>query len=205
MAAQQRESSPDRLSTLPTGTGGNKLVILLLVGGVAVLGIAALLLWKLGGSDEKPPAPPVVEEQFEAPTPLVTEPPRPILDRAPDAGSLVVVPDEDDGKKTPRGGGERLGTIDTAAVNTYVKAHFAEVRTCYERRLKMNPGLEGDLDLNISISSAGKVTGIGVNSDTVRDPEMLECVRRTIRGWSFPKPTGGRAVVAKNFKFKKKV
>jgi len=204
MAAQpQRDSSPDRLSSLPTRGGGNKVVAILLLGGLAVLGIAAYLLLRDKGSEPEPEPGPAAQQVFEAPKPMINEVPRPILDRAPDAGTLVVVPDEQE-KKPRGGGGERLGTIDAAAVNAYVKEHFSEVRACYERRLKMNPLLEGDLDLNISIASTGKVTGIGVNNDTVRDADMLDCVRRTIRGWSFPKPTGGRAVVAKNFKFKKK-
>ena len=86
-----------------------------------------------------------------------------------------------------------------------VHVRFGQVRACYERRLKVDSTLEGTLDLNISIASSGKVTAVTVNRNTVRDAEMLSCVRRTIRGWDFPKPEWGRVVIAKTFRFKKKM
>ena len=190
----------------PARSGGNKTVLVLLVGGVLILGIAVFVYMSRKTDAPPVPAEPIREQIYAAPKPLVVEPSRPIVDRAPDAGAEVLLADENVQKKTPKGGyQEKLGTIDTAAVNSFVNARFGQVRACYERRLKLNPLLQGDLDLNISIASSGKVTGIAVTADTVRDGEMLECVRRTIRGWTFPKPDGGRAIVAKNFKFKKKV
>jgi hypothetical protein len=204
-SAQEPNKRPDTQSLPPKRSGGNKTVLLLLVGGVLILGIAAYVYVSRQPDAEPGPAEPVVEPTYNVPRPLVVEPSRPIVDRAPDAGAAVLLAGEEAPKKAPKGGyQEKLGTIDPAAVNGFVNAHFEQVRNCYERRLKINPLLEGSLDLNISIASTGKVTGIGVNSDTVRDGEMLECVRRTIRGWTFPKPEGGRAVVAKSFKFKKK-
>jgi hypothetical protein len=203
--AQQPNTRPDSPSQQPPSrSGGNKTILVFLVGGVLILGIAAYVY--VNRKEEKQaPSAPVVEPTYNAPRPLVVEPSRPIVDRAPDAGAAVLLAEEAETKKPPKGGyQEKLGTIDAAAVNSLVNARFEQVRACYERRLKMNPLLQGDVDLNISIASTGKVTGIAVTADTVRDGEMLECVRRTIRGWTFPKPVGGRAVVAKNFKFKKK-
>ena len=34
--------------------------------------------------------------------------------------------------------------------------------------------------------------------------EMLACVKTTIRAWEFPKPEGGKVIIAKTFNFKKK-
>jgi hypothetical protein len=202
-SANRPEKISDHRQSLPPGrSSGNKIVSLLLVGGVLILGIAAVVYFVRKPAPAPPPAP-VLEPAYAAPKPLVIQPSQPIVDRAPDAGAAVLVAGEEP-KKPKAPAQERLGTIDAAAVNSFVNARFEQVRTCYERRLKMNPLLAGDLDLNISIASTGKVTGISVTSDSVGDAQMLECVRRTIRGWTFPKPVGGRAVVAKNFKFKKK-
>ena len=202
--ATKPDARPDSPSLPPNRSGGNKTVLVLLFGGVLILGIAAYV-YVNRKPEPQPASAKTVEPVYNAPRPLVVEPSRPIVDRAPDAGAGVLLAGEDEPHKAPKGGyQEKLGTVDVAAVNSYMNARFDQVRACYERRLKMNPLLEGDLDLNISIASTGKVTGIAVTSDTVRDGEMLDCVRRTIRGWPFPKPVGGRAVVAKNFKFKKK-
>ncbi len=97
---------------------------------------------------------------------------------------------------------EPMGTIDPRKVNRFIDSRFGQVKACYERRLKNNPTLQGRLDLDISISSKGKVTDVYVNSDTVRDSRMHRCVNKTIRGWQFPKPKGGRVTVGKTFKSK---
>ena len=68
----------------------------------------------------------------------------------------------------------------------------------------MNTLLEGKVDVNININERGRVNWITVNRDTVKDGEMLDCVKKTVRSWQFPEPEGGSVVVAKTFTFKKK-
>ena len=189
------------------GPGGNKTVLLLLVGGTVLMAAAGLVIYLRTGT----PAPPPPEPEPEAPVAVRTlvTPDRP--------QNLLVTPDtekstdtgadtaEDTEKKPRKRHGEGpMGTIDSKAVNSYINSHFSQVKACYERRLKVNSFLEGKLDLNIAISPSGKVAAVTVNSDSVRDAEMLSCVRTTIRSWEFPKPQGGRVVIAKTFNFKKK-
>jgi hypothetical protein len=203
VTSQKTHHEKNRSSAPPAHRGGNKTVLLLLVAGIAILAIAGLVLLTRKPDAPAPAAAPADDTIYAASQPLVTTPARPILQRPPDAGTAPQKLEPE--KKIAHGGGdEKLGTVDAAAVNKMIGERFGEVRACYERRLKMNPLLQGDLDLAISISTAGKVTGIGVNSDSIRDAEMLDCVRRAIRRWTFPKPEGGRAVIAKNFKFKPK-
>jgi len=203
---QKSRDDEDRLSVPPGNRGHTKMVLVLLIAGVAILVAAAVVYMNRKPSESEATEGPKVDETiYVAPKPLVTAPARPLAERSPDAGTAAQDSPAAPEKKSARGqAGEKLGTVDAAAVNKYIADHFGQVRACYERRLKMNPLLRGDLDLSISISSAGKATSIGVSSDTVRDREMLDCVKRTIRTWSFPKPEGGRAVIAKNFKFKPK-
>jgi hypothetical protein len=204
MTVDELHGEQNQPSLTPPPRGDNKGVVLLLIGGVAILAVAAFIYFGRRQEARAPaPAEPVTETTYAAPTPLVTAPSRPLTERISDAGTAEETVASQ--KKNQHGGAsERLGTIDTAAVNQFVNARFSQVRACYERRLKMNPFLEGDLDLSISIASSGKPTAIAVNADSIRDAQILDCVRRTIRGWTFPKPTGGRAVIAKNFKFKRK-
>jgi hypothetical protein len=187
-----------RFSEPPTTpSGSNKAVIILLIAGMLVLAAAGAVLYMRRSAP--PPKARPVPEALVAPAPLVIATPVKPLYRVADAG-----PAEKKPKKRRARRPERIGTIDTTAVNKFMNGRFEQVRNCYERRLKSNSFLEGKLDLNIEISLTGKVTNIGVNRDTVKDREMLKCVKQTIRKWPFPQPQGGPVVIAKTFNFKKK-
>jgi len=152
-----------------------------------------------------PPERPVVSTPSVSP--LVTLPPVQSPTPEPDASP---VEEEDPAEPGPEkrggggGGGGKQGTMDAAETNRFINANFSQVRVCYERRLKVNPLLEGSLDLKIRLTPKGSVGSVSVNSDTVRDGEMLECVLRTIRGWKFPAPEDGWVVFDKSFRFQKK-
>ena len=178
-------------------SGGSRGPLYIIVVGIVVLVAAGLVLYK-----KRSPAPnptveknTVIKEKATAPPLVIVEPSK---------------PSNGNGKNQHSGGPNReskrepLGTIDVAAVNTFINVRFGQLRACYERRLKVDSSLKGTLDLNISIASTGKVNWVSVNRNTVRDSKMLSCVRRTIRSWDFPKPQGGRVIVAKTFHFKKK-
>jgi LPXTG-motif cell wall-anchored protein len=196
-------------SLMPPGrTGGNKTIIFLIVGGLALSAAAGIFLFRESAN----PPPDVPTKSEDAPIPVKTLvaplPPPSNAQAAPEAEkdkdtSASTQPSViKESKKSEVEGGS--GTIDTKAVNAYFNSHFDQVRACYERRLKINSLLQGKLDLNIVVSTSGKVSSIGVNSDTVRDAEMLSCVKKTIRTWELPKPEGGRVVIGKTFSFKKK-
>lgn len=185
----------------PQGQGGNKLVVFLLIGGVVILIVAGFVLLRRGEPDKGPEPPPVVDTGIATPAPLVIEQPSRPLSPEPDAGSGDTETQE---KKSGRRRVDKIGTIDAKEVNSFINARFGQVKACYERRLKTNTFLEGKLDLNIGVSSQGKVTSVGVNNDTIRDAQMLSCVKQVIQDWDFPKPTGGRVTIAKTFSFKKK-
>jgi hypothetical protein len=196
----------ERETTPPPNPRGNKTVLILFGLGFAILAIGVVVLYFKRTPEASPPKRPVVEP-LAIPPPLVMLPPEKPESREPDAAPA---PEEDTaGSESARraGGsiyGGKQGTIDAAETNRFINARFSQVRSCYERRLKNNPLLEGNLDLKIRLTPKGKVGSIGVNSDTVRDGEMLDCVQRTIRGWQFPAPVDGWAVFDKSFRFQKK-
>ncbi len=191
------------------GSGGSKGIILLLAGGVIILIIAGVVFFmQRSAPAEHKEAPLVVEKPIKMPAPLViSDNLQPIEQKSRDAGATVAteVPQTPTVNR-PRGhASEQMGKIDARQIKVFINSRFSQVRACYERRLKLNPMLEGTLDLRIAISPTGKVTGIGVNRDTVGDSTMTSCVKSTIRKWKFPAPEGGRAVFDKPFKFKKKI
>ncbi len=187
--------------------GKNPFVVLLIAGGLALIAAAAVLFFR-GAPPPQSPSP-ESDDKPMAVKALVAPPPSPSeslgtadSEKEQETAATNTPPSKEDTKKTAA---ESFGgTIDAKAVSAYIDGHFDQVRACYERRLKINALLEGRLDLNIVISTSGKVAAIGVNSDTVRDAEMLSCVKKTIRTWELPKPEGGRVVIGKTFSFKKK-
>lgn len=196
--------------TQPPGPhqSSNKGVVLLLLGGMLILAAAATVWWVRNSEPEKAPEPPpevTVPAAEQAPL-VLSQPSRPIIEMKRDAGLVEEVSDDpgQPRKQSTSAVPEKMGEIDARLVNSFINSRFEQVRSCYEMRLKKNPMLEGALDLNIGISTKGRATTIGVNRDTVNDKEMLDCVKKRIRGWDFPKPEGGKVVIAKSFKFKKK-
>jgi outer membrane biosynthesis protein TonB len=196
--------------SIPPGTevGTKKVIVALLIGGTLILIAAGVVLYlRQSGQPTKQVEPTKQTEVAGAPAPLVAPVDRRLLSRHKDAGVNVAMEAKKANQpKTGRRSGAPgpLGTINTKEVERFMNARFGQVKACYERRLKNNPLLEGKLDLQIGISSRGRVTSINVAENTLRDSEMVGCIKRTIRNWKFPKPDGGRVVVAKTFNFKKK-
>jgi hypothetical protein len=196
----------------PNKRKSNKGIIVLLVGGVVILATALVIYYVRSKPEPEPePKEPKVEETVDVPAPLVMAQKQAPIEAEDDAGPEVPTadtePEQDEPK--PKGGSgagsEKMGKIDGKAVNRYINTRFGQVRTCYERRLKINPLLAGKVDLNIGINTKGKASAISVTKDTVRDPQMISCIKGVIRSWDFPKPEGGKVVIAKQFTFKKKI
>ena len=73
------------------------------------------------------------------------------------------------------------------AINSAARA---QVRACYERRLKDNNLLQGNMNVLLTISPGGNVRGVSV-SGSLNDSRVFSCVKKVARSWKFPKPDGG--------------
>ncbi|MDD9932939.1 MAG: AgmX/PglI C-terminal domain-containing protein, partial [Myxococcales bacterium] len=83
---------------------------------------------------------------------------------------------------------------DLPGVARLIAGKRGEVRTCYERRLKVNNILAGSLRLQIKVGTGGKVAATKV-SGSLRDNEVFSCVRKKVQSWSFPDPVGDKCAV----------
>jgi len=93
------------------------------------------------------------------------------------------------------------GNLDPNEVKRIINTHTMEVRSCYEKRLKTNNGLQGVIDVFIVIGTTGNVQKVDFTRDTVRDGEVRRCVARKVMSWKFPKPVGGRVGIQSPFRF----
>jgi len=96
---------------------------------------------------------------------------------------------------------ECSGDLPPKTIREIIADNRSQVRTCYERRLKVNNVLQGDRKLKVKVDSSGSVVATAVQG-TLRDNEVFSCVRGLAQRWNFPSPSGGDcAVVQVPFNF----
>jgi hypothetical protein len=170
-----------------------------------ILGAAAGA-WFLA-THSKPPAqpPPPKPAEVERVNPMA----QPDLEleqpKTPDAGTPK--PTEEPEKKVVRkaaAGGEWECSGDLPGAARVVLENSAQIRSCYERRLKMNNALQGDLRLKVKIGANGRVVASQVTG-SLHDSEVFSCVRNLSQTWTFGVPSGGNcAVISVPFQFSPK-
>jgi hypothetical protein len=147
-----------------------------------------------------PAAPPASAERVN---PLAQ--PDLILEEQKDAGQPEEVAQAEKPKHAPRvearGEWDCDGDLARSALQSVIDNNRAQVRNCYERRLKVNNVLQGDLKLKIKVGANGQIAAAAV-AGTLKDNEVFGCVRALAQKWTFPPPTGGGcAVVQVPFQF----
>jgi len=183
--------------------GGNLKYIL---GGLLLLCGAGVVVFLLRSPAAPPPeAPPKAAEPPQAAervNPMAQQ--ELILDEVKDAGQPPAAAEEKPKPAAPKEVRDEWacdGDLQRAALQTVINNNRAQVRNCYERRLKVNNVLAGDLKLKIKVGANGQVAAAAV-SGTLHDNEVFGCVRSLAQKWSFPPPEGGQcAVVQVPFQF----
>jgi hypothetical protein len=189
----------------PQGGGNLKYI----VGGLLLLGGAGVVVFMLRPAAPEPahveqaPAPPKAAERVN---PMAQ--PELILDEPADAGKPAE--EEVAAKEKPKGPAQPKearddwdcdGDLSRESLQAVIDKNRAQVRNCYEKRLKVNNVLQGDLKLKLKIGSNGQVAALAVNG-TLHDNEVFGCVRSVAQRWSFKPPTDGKcAVVQVPFQF----
>lgn len=172
----------------------------------AILGLLLLLgaggLYFLMQDDEEPP--PIAQQVLDAGTPqrsTTIEPEFEIPEEEPDTG----VPDTGPPEPTPmmsstmmRRVVECTGEVDRAALTRVISQQRPQVRSCYERRLKVNNILQGRVNVTLRIGRTGGVEAVRVGG-SLRDSEVFACVRRLAQQWNFPPVAGNCADVSVPF------
>lgn len=198
-------TSSDSIPPIP---GGNNNLKYGLMGVGLIIAAAAAWFGMQSCEGESQPQPPVVEADAGTEP---TEPSRALVDDEllipevePDAG-----PPPDAGQavryvtRYVGGGGNWTcsGSIPPQAAAARLAESQRQFRNCYERRLKVNHQLEGRVNMSLRVDRSGAVDAVQLGG-TMRDSEVLSCVRRIARNLRFPAPTGGScAVVAAPLNF----
>ena len=91
------------------------------------------------------------------------------------------------------------GSLDKEAIRGIIRRHINEVRFCYERELTRTPNMEGRVMVNFTIGPTGAVLASIVQSSTLGNPTVEQCIAGALRRWEFPRPQGGIVVVTYPF------
>lgn len=183
----------------PPSSGGNLKYMAI---GLAFL-VGAAVLWVVANDKKEPPP------QATAPVPEVQrvnpmEKPELELEEQPEPEQPAVEPTPTASKGGRKAGGEWDCSGDLPNAAMVINQNRPQIRSCYERRLKVNNVLQGDLKLRLKVGSGGKVVNTAV-AGSIKDPEVFACVRSLAQSWTFPVPTGGNcAVVQVPFQFSPK-
>ncbi len=190
------ESSPP-----PPSGGGAKYAIL----GVVLLALAG------GAYCLTNSAPPTTTTTVEVPDAAVAPPSTSLQDdfleipeEEPDAWSEI--PDSGPAVRTVirgpvQGSWDCSGEIDRAALSSVIAEHRPQIQACYERRLKQQSMLQGNMQLQLRIAQSGNVDAVQVGG-SLRDREVFSCVRNVATRMQFARVSGGNcAVVSVPFSF----
>lgn len=94
------------------------------------------------------------------------------------------------------------GSLDREAIRRTIMSILNQIKSCYERRLKINSSLEGKVVIEFEIIEQGQVSYSKVKSSTLKDQNVESCVAARIENTRFPEPpTGLKGTVTYPFVF----
>ena len=95
------------------------------------------------------------------------------------------------------------GAVDSASVSKTIRGSSIAVKRCYDKALLVNPTLKGKVSVTILINEKGRVESVEISEDTIKDAEVVKCIKGVVSRLRFPKPDGGPASVTFPFVFSK--
>lgn len=84
--------------------------------------------------------------------------------------------------------------LDAGQIRGPIKRNGAQVKACYERELKNNPGLKGKLVLSFTIAASGKVRSAKARKNSTGSSSLARCVMSRVKNWVFPSAEGSTEV-----------
>lgn len=97
---------------------------------------------------------------------------------------------------------EVRGSLGQELIRRIIRRHINEVKFCYERELNRNARLQGRVIIQFTIGGNGTVMATLVQSSTLDNSAVEQCIAGAVRRWEFPKVQGAIAVVTSPFVLK---
>lgn len=102
--------------------------------------------------------------------------------------------------------GQISGAIDdkyrtAGVIASTVRQYQDGIRYVYNKELRANPGLSGEITVAFEILPDGTVVGTEIRQSSVNWPALEDGVLKRMKNWKFPPSRGGRVRVVFPFKF----
>lgn len=97
------------------------------------------------------------------------------------------------------------GGLDKASVQTAIRGYKQEIRTCYEKALRVKSNVGGRVSYRFQISVKGSVEWIKVEKSSVESGTLVNCVQSVVNTIKFPEAKNGqKTIVIYPFQFDRK-
>jgi len=149
-----------------------------------------------GDEDAREPRPPTVDEAGAFALGGIT-----LIDEAPLPYGVG------DGSRAPAGPRIRLGAMVVSrglppeVVSRITRQNFGRFRLAYERGLKRDPTLEGEVIVRFTIGPDGAVVQAADDGSTLADSAVVLDVVQSFSALAYPAPTGGAVTVTLPLRF----
>jgi hypothetical protein len=90
-----------------------------------------------------------------------------------------------------------MGALDKSLIDKVIKQNQAKFLYCYQREVVKDPGLQGKVTLQFTISANGTVAKSTTNKTTLKNPTAESCMNQQMKMLKFPEPKGGGIVIVK--------
>ncbi|WP_434300824.1 AgmX/PglI C-terminal domain-containing protein [Corallococcus exiguus] len=67
-----------------------------------------------------------------------------------------------------------------------IQRRKASIQRCYENGLKRDPSLKGRVMIRFDLTPQGRASNVEVEESTLRSDEVINCIKTTMRTWTFP-------------------
>ena len=94
-----------------------------------------------------------------------------------------------------------IGQINQVYIEKAIKKNRFQLNLCYELALRRNQKLRGVMHWVWRVNTLGKVSEISLVKSSLRDRQMINCIRRKVASWHFPRPKKGSIKISHSFEF----
>jgi hypothetical protein len=89
------------------------------------------------------------------------------------------------------------GELDTKIIRDKVLRSRFDLQKCYQSELKRSAGLTGEISLQFTVDSAGKIFVAVARQNTTQNKALEACVLTNVKTWSFERKPGSKDAVVK--------
>lgn len=87
---------------------------------------------------------------------------------------------------------KKWGTLTKKQVVSVLRKHLRELQRCYHRTVFPGTPLVWKVALRWIVNSDGSVSQVKLQRSNVHIPQFHRCLVRSVSGWTFPRPRGGK-------------